>query len=53
VPVRTEDTVKSDRIEITGNYIELLDTNNRGKEGIVVNVTGDVNVGANEVIILE
>jgi hypothetical protein len=53
VPVRAEDTVKSDRIEITGNYIELLDTNNRGKEGIVVNVTGDVNVGANEVIILE
>jgi hypothetical protein len=53
VPVRTEDTVKSDRIEITGNYIELLDTNNRGKEGIVVNVTGDVNVGSNEVIILE
>jgi hypothetical protein len=53
VPVRAEDTVKSDRIEITGNYIELLDTNNRGKEGIVVNVTGDVNVGSNEVIILE
>jgi hypothetical protein len=51
VPVRTEDTVKSDRILITGNYIELLDPNNRGKQGIVVTSTGDVNVGSNEVIL--
>ncbi len=51
VPVRTEDSVKSDRIEITGNYIDLLDTNNRGKQGIVVPDTGDINIGINEVYI--
>lgn len=51
VPVRTEDIIKSDRIEITGNYIDLLDTNNRGKQGIVVPVTGDINNGTNEIYI--
>ncbi|WP_051299849.1 right-handed parallel beta-helix repeat-containing protein [Methylobacter luteus] len=50
-PVRTEDTVKSDRILITGNYIELLDPNHRGKQGIVVTATGDVNVGSNDFIL--
>ncbi len=51
VPVRTEDTVKSDRIEIIGNYIDLLDTSNRGKQGIVVPDTGDINIGINEIYI--
>ncbi|WP_442498877.1 right-handed parallel beta-helix repeat-containing protein [Methylobacter sp. sgz302048] len=51
VPVRAEDTVKSDRILITGNYIELQDPNQRGKQGIVVTSTGDVNVGANDIIL--
>ncbi|MGJ0490485.1 MAG: right-handed parallel beta-helix repeat-containing protein, partial [Methylobacter sp.] len=51
VPVRVEDAVKSDRIEVTGNYIELLDPINRGKQGIVVPDTGDVNVGSNEIYI--
>ena len=50
-PVRAEDTVKSDRILITGNYIELQDPNKKGKQGIVVTATGDVNVGANDVIL--
>jgi hypothetical protein len=50
IPVRTEDTVKSDRILITGNFVELQDPNKRGKQGIVVTSTGDVNVGSNEVI---
>jgi hypothetical protein len=51
VPVRAEDAVKSDRILITGNFIDLRDPNKRGKQGIVVTSTGDVNVGSNEVIL--
>jgi Right handed beta helix region len=34
LPVRAEDTVKSDNITITGNKIDLLDTNNKGKAGV-------------------
>ena len=48
VPVRTEDTVKSDRIIITDNYIELLNTNKKSKQGIVVPAAGDVNIGSND-----
>ncbi len=51
VPDRPEDTVKSDRIEITGNYIDLLDANNRGKQGIVIPDTGNINIEANEVYV--
>jgi len=51
IPVRAEDTVKSDRILITGNYIELQDPNQRGKQGIVVTSTSNVNVGANDIIL--
>jgi hypothetical protein len=51
VPVRTEDTVKSDRIIITDNYIELLNTNKKSKQGIVVPAAGDVNIGSNDFIL--
>jgi hypothetical protein len=51
VPVREEDSVKSDRIEITGNYIDLLDPNNKGKQSIVVPDTRDINIGINEIYI--
>ena len=51
VPNRIEDAVKSNRIEIRGNYIDLLDTNNRGKKGIVVPDQGDINIGINETYI--
>jgi len=51
VPVRTEDRVKSNRIEVTGNNIDLLDPNNKRKQGIILPTVGDVNTGINEIFI--
>jgi hypothetical protein len=50
VPVRTEDTVKSDRGRIDWNYIVLTDPNNRGKYGVVINSTNDITESNNTVI---
>jgi Right handed beta helix region len=50
VPVRAEDTVKSDNITITGNSINLLDINNRSKLGIIAPLTGTVTIGSNTTI---
>jgi hypothetical protein len=50
VPVRAEDSVKSDRIKISGNFIDLTDTNKRGKVAIKVPATGSVNIGTNKIL---
>jgi hypothetical protein len=51
VPVRAEDTVKSDNITITGNSINLLNIGNWSKIGIIAPITGTVSVATNSTII--
>lgn len=52
IPDKPEDAVKSDRILVSGNHIELFDPNNRGKEGIIVTVPV-ATIGPNEVIFVQ
>jgi hypothetical protein len=48
VPVRTEDTVKSDRVQVSGNVIELSGYPN--KSGVVISDKPGFNAGSNTVI---
>lgn len=50
VPDKVEDTVKSDGIFVSGNYIDLKDPNNKGKTGISIIETSNNTIGLNNVL---
>jgi hypothetical protein len=51
VPVKAEDSVKSDQVVIKGNYFDLKDPNKKGKVGVIERVVGDIEIGANKISI--